>query len=396
MENIKTIDYLKLRASYGLTASLGPATNSNVILTSQIPNRTFATERETVLNLTNLENSDLTWEKNHQLNIGVDAGFFKERLNVTVDWYKRNSYDLISRVKTSGIGGEPYKAINYADMNADGIDVVVGGEIIKSRNWNWRANLTFGYNKTLITNVKNLPQIFDLVKAEGGNTNGYPVNSLFSLNFQGLDPVSGIPSFIDEFGNKNQAVNLQDERIGNLVFEGPVDPKFTGGLNNTVSYKGFVLNVFITYQAGNKIRLYPAFKSTYSDLDAMPKEFYDRWLQIGDQTTTNIPVISDPYYAYLTNTTGGYPYNNYNYSTERVADGGFVRLKAVSLSYQLRASDLKALSIFKSLSLTATGQNLWLIYSDPKLKGQDPEFFNAGGVAQPVQKQITLSIKAGF
>jgi hypothetical protein len=281
-------------------------------------------------------------------------------------------------------------------MEANGVDVLIGGAIIKTKDWGWRTNLTFGYNKTLITNVRNLPQIFDLVKAEGGNTEGYPVNSLFSLNFQGLDPVTGIPLFIDEFGNKNQAVNLQDERIGNLVFEGSLDPKYTGGLNNTVTYKNLTLNVFVTYQAGNKIRLYPSFRSSYSDLDAMPKEFYDRWLQIGDQTTTNIPAISDPYYSYLTSTVGGYTYNNYNYSTARVADGGFIRLKAVSLSYQLGAAGIKKLSVFKSLSLTAATQNLWLIYSDKKLKGQDPEFFNAGGVAQPVQKQITLSLKAGF
>ena len=396
MENIKAVDYLKLRASYGLTATLGPATNSNAILKSQIPNRTFTSERETVLSLVNLENSDLTWEKNHQLNVGVDMGLFNDRLNVNVDWYKRNSFDLISLIKTSGIGGEPYKAINYADMEANGVDVLIGGAIVKTKDWGWRTNLTFGYNKTLITNVRNLPQIFDLVKAEGGNTEGYPVNSLFSLNFQGLDPITGIPLFIDEFGNKNQAVNLQDERIGNLVFEGSLDPKYTGGLNNTVSYKNLTLNVFVTYQAGNKIRLYPSFRSGYSDLDAMPKEFYDRWLQIGDQTTTNIPAISDPYYSYLTSTVGGYPYNNYNYSTARVADGGFIRLKAVSLSYQLGAPGIKKLSVFKSLSLTAATQNLWLIYSDKKLKGQDPEFFNAGGVAQPVQKQITLSLKAGF
>ena len=91
-----------------------------------------------------------------------------------------------------------------------------------------------------------------------------------------------------------------------------------------------------------------------------------------------------------------FPYYNYFYSTYRVAKGDFVRLKAVSLSYQLSPSAIQKQSVFKSFSITAAAQNLWLIYSDKKLQGQDPEFFNAGGVAQPVQKQITLSIKAGF
>ncbi|HUM64894.1 MAG TPA: hypothetical protein PLV32_03580, partial [Chitinophagaceae bacterium] len=81
--------------------------------------------------------------------------------------------------------------------------------------------------------------------------------------------------------------------------------------------------------------------------------------------------------------------------TERVADGGFVRLKTMSLTYNFDRRLLDKIGL-NSLSLTAVSTNPWLIYSDPKLKGQDPEFFNTGGVAQPIQKQFTLSIKAGL
>src|SRR6476660_1635634 len=88
-----------------------------------------------------------------------------------------------------------------------------------------------------------------------------------------------------------------------------------------------------------------------------------------------------------------YPYNNYNYSTERVAKGDFVRLKTVSLTYQLPISKVKGINSF---SITAAGTNLWLIYSDKKLHGQDPEFFNSGGVAQPIQRQVTLAFKVGI
>ena len=88
-------------------------------------------------------------------------------------------------------------------------------------------------------------------------------------------------------------VYLQDQNTSYLVYEGPVDPTITGGFSNSFSYKDFTLNVFITYQAGNKIRLYPAFKNSYSDLDAMPKEFYDRWTMPGDEKYTNVPSILD-------------------------------------------------------------------------------------------------------
>ena len=396
MDNINVINYLKLRGSYGITASLGPATNSAVVLRSGTTNRPYADERESIIRLINLENDDLTWEKNYQANVGIDIALFKNRLSASIDGYTRRSFDLISRIKTSGIGGEPYKAANYADMKSHGIEFLLGGQILRQKTLEWKSTLTFGYNKTEITNAQNVPLIFDLVKAEGGNRIGFPVNSLFSLSFQGLDPDTGIPQFIDEAGNINKGVFLQDDKIDHLVYEGPVDPTITGGFSNTVNYKNLSLNVFVTYQAGNKIRLYPAFRSSYVDLDAMPKEFFDRWEMKGDEKVTNIPAISDVYFNYITAASGAYPYNNYNYSTVRVADGSFVRLKTVALTYQLGNAALKKLSAFKTFSVSAAISNFWLIYSDKKLKGQDPEFFNSGGVAQPIQKQITLSLKLGL
>ncbi|HEY6977327.1 MAG TPA: SusC/RagA family protein, partial [Chitinophagaceae bacterium] len=395
LSDVNWIDYLKLRASYGLTASLGPATNSGVVLKSLTTNRTFPDERESVIQIAHLENSDLTWEKNYQTNVGLDAGLFKGRVNFTVDFYKRNSFDLISLIRTGGIGGEAEKVANYADMKSHGIDALLGAQIIRMKNCGWRTNLTFGYNTTKITNAKNEPIIFDLVKAEGGNTEGYPVNGLFSIAYKGLDHTSGVPLFINEKGEVSSAVYLQDQRIENLVFEGPVDPKFTGGFSNTFNYKSLSLNIFLVYQAGNKIRLYPAFKTEYSDFDATPKEFLDRWLKPGDELVTNVPSILDAYQRYLVNGSGAEPYNNYNYSTERVADGSFVRLKTMSLTYNFGQKLLKKIG-FNSLSIAAVATNSWLIYSDDKLKGQDPEFFNSGGVAEPIQKQFTLSIKAGL
>ena len=395
LKDANWINYLKIRASYGLTASLGPATNSNIVLRSQITNRTFPAERESVIRLANLENSDLTWEKNYQTNLGLDAGLFKGRVNISFDIYQRKSFDLISLIKTSGIGGEAYKAANYADMTSKGAEAVIGGSVIRRKNWGWRINLTAGYNETKITNVRNIPTIFDLVKAEGGNTEGYPVNSLLSLRFQGLDHLTGVPLFINEKGTVSSNVYLQDQDISYLVFSGSVDPTLTGGFSNTFNYKAFSLNIFVTYQAGNKIRLYPSFRTAYTDFDALPKEFTDRWVMPGDEKVTNIPSVLDAYQRYLIGGQGSYPYNNYNYSNVRVADGGFVRLKTVSLTYNVSQAALQKTG-FNSLSVTAVAANPWLIYSDKKLKGQDPEFFNTGGVAQPIQKQITLSLKVGL
>ncbi|HZH97205.1 MAG TPA: SusC/RagA family TonB-linked outer membrane protein [Flavisolibacter sp.] len=394
MANLKAIDYLTLRASYGLTGSMGPATNSSIVLRSGVSGfRTYVSEREPIITLESLENADLTWEKQYTTNIGFDVGLFQRKLTLAFDAYKRKSFDLIDVVRTSGIGGEGYKVANYADLESKGLEFMLGGQIINQRDWGWKTNLTFGYNQNKITRAQSQPRIFDLVKAEGGNIVGFPVNSLFSIDFNKLDPFSGIPVFTDEKGDLSGDVNLQNDNTSFLKYNGSVDPRFTGGFSNTFNYKAISLNVFVTYQAGNKIRLYPAFRTSYSDLDAMPREFYDRWILPGDQNRTNVPPIVDALYA--RGLGGSYPYNNYNYSTERIADGGFVRLKTVALSYQVPAPLLKTLHM-GSFSVTAAAQNPWLIYADPKLKGQDPEFFNTGGVAQPVQKQFTLSLKIGI
>jgi hypothetical protein len=125
----------------------------------------------------------------------------------------------------------------------------------------------------------------------------------------------------------------------------------------------------------------------------MPKEFYDRWIMPGDEKETQTPSILDGLeQAFLG---GAYPYNNYNYSTARVAKGDMIRLKTVSLTWLVPAPVLRR-TAFSNISVTGAAINPWLIYADKKLRGQDPEFFNTGGVAQPIQKQFTLSLKAGF
>jgi hypothetical protein len=175
-----------------------------------------------------------------------------------------------------------------------------------------------------------------------------------------------------------------------------VDPTITGGLSNTFNYKNFSANFLITCQAGNKIRLSPEYKEGYSDLDAMPNEVKNRWTLPGDEQFTTVPSLTGTLYTkFDLGDLGAYPYNNYNYSSARVVDGSFVRLKTASITYRLSDRLLKSARL-SNVSVSVIGNNLWLIYADPKLHGQDPEFFNAGGVALPINKQFVLSLKVGF
>ncbi|CAL1520372.1 SusC/RagA family TonB-linked outer membrane protein [Chitinophaga sp. MM2321] len=394
MKHQELINRLTLRATYGLTASLqGKATNSSLITRSSRSYRPYLPEIETVINIEDLENAELTWEKQYETNIGIDIGMFQERLSLTIDGYKRDGFDLISPIRTSGIGGQFIKNANYADMKSHGVEVTLGGNIIQQKDWQWRSQLTMAWNENKITNLKTNPNIWDLVSPDGGPMLDHPYRGLYSIDLYQLSALDGTPVFVNEKGEKISEVNLQSDVIDNLKYNGAIDPKLTGGFYNSIRFKNLTLSALLTFSAGNVIRLNPAFSQEYTDLSTMPREFLDRWMMTGDESITDIPALSD---LRVINKLGGVtPYYTYNYSTPRVADGGFIRLKQVSLNYSL---PLKYTSVvgLNNASLSLVANNPWLIYADPKLKGQDPEFFQSGGVALPIPKQYTLSVKVGF
>lgn len=393
MQQQRTIDRLTLRATYGLTASMGNATNSSLVLSTNKATRPYLPEIESVINIQDLENMNLTWEKQYETNIGIDAGFFNERLTATIDWYNRNGFDLISPMRTSGIGGQFVKSANYADMRSRGIELTLGYTVFQKNHTTWRTQLTFARSTNKVTDLKSNPNIWELVSSDGGPRQGYPYRGLFSVRFKGLDAENGSPYFINENGEVSPNVYLQSDKTAYLKYEGPVDPTTTGGIYNAVQYRNFTLSALITYSTGNKIRLNPAFSSSYTDLDATPKEFLNRWMVSGDEALTNIPSVLDT--RNMSELEGTDPYAVYNYSDVRVVDGSFIRLKQVSLTCLLPSAFVKNIGA-SNFSISLVANNPALLYANKNLKGQDPEFFASGGVALPVPQQYTLSLKAGF
>ena len=126
----------------------------------------------------------------------------------------------------------------------------------------------------------------------------------------------------------------------------------------------------------------------------MPREFRNRWMTPGDERYTDVPAIVSSRQV-RNDSKLSYAYNAYNYSTARIAKGDFIRMKEISLTYDFPKRWIKKLR-FSNMSLKLQATNLFLIYADKKLNGQDPEFFNSGGVATPVPKQFTLTLKIGL
>ena len=395
------LSHLSFKASYSLTGDRPSVTNSFVVIEAYNPWRPFANDKESALSISDLANLALTYEKKQELNLSLEAGLFDNRVNIVADWYTRKNFDLIGPVTTQGIGGQVDKLGNVASMHSDGVEISLTTTNIKTRDFSWSTNIIYSHSHNEVTELENKVRMIDLISGTGFTRKGYPVRSLFSLQFDGLNS-EGLPTFINESGEKTvSGIYFQEndeEKLKNLVYSGSVDPTDVGSFGNIFTWKGFKLNVFITYSFGNVIRLDPVFQASYDDLDSMPKEFRNRWTVPGDENFTTIPVIASSWQNRVYSSSGNYlsyAYNAYNFSTERIAKGDFIRMKEISLAYDFPKSVTQKLHV-GTLGLKLQATNLFLIYADPKLNGQDPEFFNTGGVAVPLPKQFTLTLKIGL
>jgi len=277
------------------------------------------------------------------------------------------------------------------------VEISLTTKNIQTKDFSWTTNIIYSHTHNEVTELENNQRVIDLVAGTGFALEGYPVRSLFSIPFRGLNN-EGLPTFLDQDGEvTTTGIYFQEqdkEKLKFLEYSGSVDPTDVGSFGNVFKYKGLTLNVFITYSFGNVVRLDPVFKNSYNDLNSMPKEFANRWMVPGDENTTTIPVIASRRQN-RNDSHLSYAYNAYNYSTERIAKGDFIRMKEISLGYDFPKVVTDPLKI-NSLSLKLQATNLFLIYADKKLNGQDPEFFNTGGVAVPLPKQFTLTLRLGL
>ena len=402
----KAWSYASLKGSYSLTADRGPAgvTNSLAVFSSFTPFRPSTTASETGITLYDLENSELTYEKKHELNIGVALGFVDNRINVEFDWYRRNNFDLIGYVQTMGVGGSTTKLANDATMESTGCEFTISTVNVKTKDFKWTTDWIFGWAENKITKLDSRSQVYQLVNGYG-RMEGRPVGALYSIPFAGLTE-EGLPTFFIDAehtqvvgpGNYADIYFQEYEDVDYLKYEGSIDPSITGSFGNTFSWKGLKLNVFFTYSFGNVLRLddlCPVYSSDYSDLTASMKEMKNRWMVPGDENVTTIPSIPTVRQMREIDALSN-AYSAYNYSTERVAKGDFIRLKELSLAYDLPKKYFEGQKAVSSFGVKLSATNLWLAYADKKLNGRDPEYYNSGGVSSPVPRQFTLTVKLGF
>ena len=398
--SLKPLSHLSLKASFGVTAVAPSVSNSLAQLYINNPWRN-STQRELGLEIQNIANHDLTYEKNQELNIGADLGFLDDRINLSVEWFHRHSYDLIGDIVTQGTGGFTTKKGNMAQMRIRGLEIGLETTNLKTADFSWKTSFIYSRAKNEITELLTTPTIRDMIgystsaTSQGGFARaGYPLKSIFSVPFNGLND-RGLPTFLNEHDQSTiGGIRFDSRNVDFLKYAGTLIPTDKGSFSNTFHYKGISLGVVLTYSYGNVVRL-RRLSNIYTDYGIVPRELNNRWQFAGDETKTNIPVV---YTTFMQNAYGyneiSQAYNTYDYSDIRIAKGDNIRLKEISLGYTFDKDFLRETRI-RQLSVKLQATNLALLYADKRLNGDDPDYL-VNGYTPISPKRLIFTLRVGL
>ena len=387
LKNVKWINELKVRSSFGYTGNpdvtgnayiqsinqsfqytLGNSSGSGGIVTGAAPSRTY--------------NPNIKWEKNEQLNFGVDLTAFNSRINMSLDVYQRRSRDLILYVAPPLISGT-YESVpfNTGLMQNRGIDLTITGKVLNQPGGlNWTATGVLGtYKNKVVSMGLSAPIDNGFTRITGGSKRieaGYPVEYFYGFVTEGIfqnydeinahaaqspgvDPTTSTAPGDIKFKDLNNDGIINDKDRTNI---GNFNPTFTFGVTNNVTYKNFELTVFLQGSQGNKVLNFTRWYTEGGVSNGnYSSDVIGRWTSTGTTNTMPRLVLNDP--------------NGNNRVSDRfVEDASYIRLKNIRLSYSLPAKWIKGATMKKAV-VYVSSQNLFTITN---YSGMDPEV--GGGV----------------
>lgn len=313
--------------------------------------------------LASLENKDLKWEKNGNLNIGVEGRFF-DRLSVGVEWYSRKTSDmLMSFPMATSLGFDGYNK-NIGSMRNNGWDLTLSGDLVTNKDFSWRLTLMGSTIKNKVLHLADKPEIISgsyIIKE------GETLNSFYTANSAGVDPATGEQLYwawdTDENGVAGERYMTTDQAkaTASREIQGSRIPNFYGSFTNDFKYKNFDLSVLCTYSIGGKV-LDGVYRTllygTYVG-NARSSHLERAWKQPGD--ITDIPRIEIG--------------RNYIVTDKDLINASYLAIKNITLGYSLPSKLTKSLKL-ENVRLTATGDNLVLFNH---LKGMHPQYNFTGG-----------------
>jgi TonB-linked SusC/RagA family outer membrane protein len=356
-------------------------------------------------------NDKLTWETSKKTDVGFTFGLWNNLITGEFAYYYNNIDDLLLSVPNSPSTGMPNSVLqNVGKMYNKGIEFTINASPIRGRDFQWNTSFNITYNKNNVVNlVDGVPFIATATSLETPSITmpGYPVGMLYVIETRGVDPATGRRIFVNASGQEllydhsaptssrwtyrdnGQVAPAINPGLDQKVWKNS-NPKYVGGFDNTFRYKGFDLNVLMTYQLGfyvyNGTRASALDQRFWNSTTAVLK----RWQKPGD--VTDIPKL-----VYTDNTSNG----SANPISENAQKGDFVKLRSIALGYTLPSRLLSKAGI-SSARVYISGQNLAII---TKYEGPDPEVSSNGNgnLNQGVDRNtvangrvITFGLNIGF
>lgn len=409
MQDINAVSDLKLRTSIGIIGNQAIDSYQSLALVQPYGQGVF--NNGTTGNYysssqpVSYSNPNLKWETTRQFDIGVDVGLFKNRIQVTADYYQKYTYDLLLNTPIPYTSGFSETTLNIGNLTNKGIDLEIRTvNTTGAVQWNTSFNISGFRNK-----VTKLADDTDVSLGSGLRLiKGEPIGTFYGYKFAGIfqsdEEAGSSPVFKDQQdtpANAQTKARAGDRKYVDVVGDGVINdedrailgnalPKFTWGLNNTVSYKNFSLSCFIQASYGQKMANYNALAlEDFRGVQNISAEAgLNRW-------TPEHP--SNRYPRALANRTVDVS----TFSSAYVEDASYIRMKNITLAYNLPSSILEKAHI-KNVRIYASATNLFTITD---YSGSDPEGSSYGtstaypGVDQgryPLTKTYLLGLNLGF
>lgn len=365
MKEQDVFDDLKFRVGYGVS---GNSLGFDAFYSRQVYGSTgwFTSadgDNYRVLGATRNANPDLKWEKTAMLNVGLDFGFFNNRLSGTVEYYDKRTSDLIYNYRVSTLL-YPYSEMwaNVGDISNKGVEITINAVPVQTKDFTWSTTLNLSHNKNKVESMSNSEYTVNFIDMADPNINSYsgqhvqrlmegaPIGQFYLWEWAGYDE-NGMSIFndYDEEGNLVGTTDAPDD--GDRRMAGSAQPKLTYGWNNDLTWKKWTLSAFFQGVAGNKI--FNATRATYSDPSLLSSFGKNILSEVATEQHANDSRAQAPSTRYLEN-------------------GSYLRLSTLTLAYNFG----KLGNYVNNLRVYATCNNVFTLTG---YKGIDPEV-NLGGL----------------
>lgn len=388
MQDLKSINQLKIRASYGSTG------NANIgdYQSLGLYNYAFQYAGNPAAIPYQIPNNDLTWEKAKSLDFGLDFSLFN-RISFNADWYNKTTKGLLLNVPLPTTSGYSSVIQNVGSVKNTGVELNLTTQNFNKKDFKWetRFNIAFNKNRVLVLN-----QGKDITTGDMRISVGRDLYTWYFRKWAGVDPANGNPLWetvtSDASGNKT-VTTTSNYNLATLQFVGKASPDFTGGITNTITYKSFSLNAFANFVSGGLVydQNFAGSDGAYQTYnEAVLQKGQVRWLKPGD-------IATHPKAVYGGNMNSNKP------SSRFLQNGSYIRLRNITLGYQLPSSLLTRIH-FTNARIFVSGDNLWTgtgyLGMDPEVAlspGNGATIGNSGSAYQyPISKKILFGLNLEF